>query len=206
MLYLGIDMPVHKGSKASGFTLIEVLIVLLVAAILLTLGVPLLNNMIQRAQLEGFARQMAILVQQARFNAIKKSNTQSVVRIDVAKKQVLSFADVDNDGVYDTTKGDYQLGLESLPNGVEFAAPAADPKIAPGLSLDPSGTASSPGIAILLPDGSIKDPGSFRVADRHGNYLEVQVAPQGTARVQVLKWDGAAWREQGYNGQPWVWN
>jgi prepilin-type N-terminal cleavage/methylation domain-containing protein len=210
LLYLGTDMPVHKGSKASGFTLIEVLIVLLVAAILLTLGVPLLNNMIQRAQLEGFARQMAILVQQARFNAIKKSNTQSVVRIDVAKKQVLGFADVDNDGVYDTTKGDYQLGLESLPNGVEFDFPTADPNpgITTGLSTDPSagGSSSAPKMAIFASDGSIQVPGAFRVADHHGNYMEVQVSPQGTARVQVLKWDGTGWREQGYNGKPWVWN
>jgi prepilin-type N-terminal cleavage/methylation domain-containing protein len=199
-------MPVHKGSKASGFTFIELLIVLLVGAILLTIGAPLLNHMIERAQLEGFARQVAILVQQARFNAIKKSNTQSVVRVDVAKKQVLSFADVDNDGVYDTTKGDYQLGLESLPNGVAFAAPASDPGVTTGLSVDPSGTASSPKVAILSPDGSIQVPGAFRVADSQGNYMEVSIAPQGTARVQVLKWDGTAWREQGYNGQPWVWN
>jgi prepilin-type N-terminal cleavage/methylation domain-containing protein len=199
-------MPMHKGSPANGFTFIELLIVLLVAAVLLTLGAPLLNQFIQRGHLEGFARETSLLVQGARFSAIKKANVQSVVHLDVAKGQIASFADVDNDGVYDTTKGDFELARDTLPVGITFSAPAADPGVTTGLTADPAGSAGSPHIAVLLADGSIQTAGGFRLGDRSGNYLEVLIAPQGTARVQILKWDGTAWREQGYNGKPWVWN
>jgi len=199
-------MPKHKGSSASGFTLIELLVVLFMMAVLLALGAPLLRNFIQRSNLEGFARDASLLIQKARFDAIKKANAQSVVYLDVTKNQIATFSDADNDGIYDPTKGDVELARDAAPPGVSFTAPAADSGPTTGLTQDPAGTASSPHIAILHSDGSIQDPGGFRVADRNGNYFEILVAPQGTARVQLLKWDGTAWREQGYNGKPWVWN
>jgi prepilin-type N-terminal cleavage/methylation domain-containing protein len=201
-------MPRHKGSPASGFTLIEMLAVLALASILMAIGVPLLNNFIQRSHLEGFARESSLLIQAARFNAIKKSSTQSVVRLDVANHQLVSFEDKDNDGIYDTTKGDVELARRTLPAGVLFWGPPDSvpngTNITNGLSPDPGG--GTPHVAILRPDGSIQDAGAFCLGDRHGNYLEVLIKPEGTARVQILKWDGAAWREQGYNNQAWTWN
>lgn len=201
-------MPKHNGSSASGFTLIELLVVLLVMMVLLALGAPLLNHFIERSHTEGFARDASLLIQKARFDAIKKANAQSVVYLDVTHNQIASFSDADNDGVYDPTKGDVELARYTAPVGVSFTYPAADPNPGPtnGLTQDPAGSASTPHIAILHSDGSIQDPGSFRVGDRNGNYLEISVAPAGTARVQLKKWDGTAWREQGENGQSWTWN
>jgi prepilin-type N-terminal cleavage/methylation domain-containing protein len=199
-------MPKHNGSSASGFTLIELLAVLLVMAVLLALGAPLLRNFIQRSQTEGFAREASLLIQKARFDAIKKANAQSVVYLDVTHNQIASFSDADNDGVYDPTKGDVELARYTAPVGVSFAGPAADPGPTKDLTQDPAGSASTPRIAILHSDGSVQDTGSFRVGDRAGNYLEIAIDILGTARVKLLKWDGTAWREQGQNGQSWTWN
>jgi hypothetical protein len=126
-----------------------------------------------------------------------------VVRLDIAKRQIVGFLDKDGDGLYDDTKGDVELGRYTLPNGVDFAAPPGDPGITKGLSTDPA--SGSANMAILLSDGSIKDLGFFRFGDRNGNYLEISISPQGTARVQLRKWDGSAWRAQGENNQAWVW-
>lgn len=199
-------MPKHNGSSASGFTLIELLAVMLVMAVLLALGAPLLKNFIQRSQTEGFAREASLLIEKARFDAIKKANAQSVVYLDVAKKQIACYSDADNDKVYDPTKGDVELARYSAPVGVSFAGPAADPNPTDLLTPDPSGGASAPSIAVLHSDGSVEKAGAFRVSDRAGNYLEILVSPEGTARVQLLKWDGTAWRAQGENGKSWTWN
>ena len=200
-------MPKHNGSSASGFTLIELLVVLLVMMVLLALGAPLLNHFIERSHTEGFARDASLLIQKARFDAIKKANAQSVVYLDVTHNQIASFSDADNDGIYDPTKGDVELARYTAPVGVSFGFPAADPNpgSTTGLSPDPAGP-SNPGIAILHSDGSIEKAGAFRVSDRAGNYLEILVSPEGTARVQLKKWDGTTWLAQGENGKSWTWN
>lgn len=193
-----------KRYPQSGFTILELLTVLALAGILMAFSVPLLNNFIQRSHLEGFARESSLLIQSARFNAIKKANTQTIVHLDIAHNQVVSFLDANNDGVYNTANGDVELARYTLPVGVTFSAPSGDAGITQGLTTDPSSVSSN--MAVLLEDGSIKTPGSFRFGDRNGNYLEVLISPQGTARVQLLKWDGTAWRAQGDNNQPWKWN
>lgn len=198
-------MSWHKASPASGFTLIELLMVLVIMAILAGFGLPALFNYIDRSQLEGIARESALLIQAARYNAIKKGSPQSVVHLDTAARQIVSFEDDNNNGIFDAT--DVELGRYTLPEGVSFTAPAADPGITTGLTVDPAGGAGSPRIAILKSDGSIQDAGGFRFGDAKQNYLEVQISPKGTARVEILKWDGtAAFRLPGENGKAWTWN
>jgi hypothetical protein len=46
-------------------------------------------------------------------------------------------------------------------------------------------------VMVFGPDGSIRDPGALRIADAREprrNVLEVRVAPQATARVEVRKY------------------
>ncbi len=198
-------MPRHKLSPENGFTILELLATLAIAGVLMAIGLPALFNFIGRSKLEGFARQSALLIEAAHFNCIKKASTQSVVYIDLNKRQMVSFEDDDNDGKFDNN--DVELARYTLPSDVYFWGP---PDAAPngtnvimGLTPDPSGTPQN--VAILLSDGSIKDAGAFRLGDKNGNYLEVFISPQGTARLQVLKWDGAAWRAPGDNNQAWTW-
>jgi len=195
-------MQNRKGSLAKGFTLLELLVVLALASILMLFGLPALYNFIQRSKLEGIARETALLVQAARFNAIKNSGSQSVVKLDLASRAIVSCQDNDLNGKCDAT--DPELGRYTLPSAISFGGP---PNGLPttGLSPDPAG--GSANIAILKADGSIQTAGGFLLGDIRQNYLEVQISPQGTARVEVLKWDGtSAYRAPGENGKPWTWN
>ena len=60
-------------------------------------------------------------------------------------------------------------------------------------------------MAVFLSDGSVLELGAFRTGDLEGNYLEIRVDPKATARVEILKWDGAEYLAQGDKGKTWKW-
>ncbi len=63
------------------------------------------------------------------------------------------------------------------------------------------------GCFVFLTDGSVQEPGSFRFVDVRGNYLEIEVRPQATGRVQVHKWDDedSEWHSRDKGGKSWTW-
>ena len=64
---------------------------------------------------------------------------------------------------------------DTNPNGAD---------IADGLDTD----GSSRPVAVLLPDGSIRSEGGFRIADARGNFFEVRIEPRATARIEIRKY------------------
>jgi len=159
--------------------LIELLVVLLIAMILLTLSAPELLKYYIRSQLEGLARETALTLQRTRFRAIKQSQPMQVCA-DVA-------------GGVITAPG----GALELPDGVRFEAPPSQTVI----------DRLTGNCFVFLPDGSVQELGAFRIADVRGNFLEIRVEPQATARVHVLKWDETAedWYTRDQGGKAWEW-
>lgn len=170
-------------SRAAGFTMIELLTILLIALVLMLISYPELLKQYIRGQLEGVARQTSFVLQKARFEAIKSS------------QQVQICAD---------TAGRVVNGLDAahpveLPDSVNFGAPSGEDVIS-GVDVDGN-------CFIFLSNGSVQRTGAFRFADVRGNFLEVQVEPQATARVQVRKWDETdnAWYTRDQGGKAWEW-
>jgi prepilin-type N-terminal cleavage/methylation domain-containing protein len=221
-----------RRSRTGGFTLVELLVVIALIAILSILGYPMLQNMIHRSKLEGFARETAILLRTARLAAIKAGGIENfdatdptlrswraraVVQLDLANNEVVAFVDLDaaggvqgqSDLIFNPRAGaphkttDYELGRFKLPNGIHFESPDGSGGVS-GLSTNPAGV-SEPNIAVFMPNGSIDTAGAFRLADERGNFLEVQVAPQATARIEMRKWNGTAWVAQDEGGERWEW-
>ena len=186
----------------TGFTLIELVVVLAILGLIMLFGFPALQNMIARSRLEGTAREVGVIMQQARFAAIK-NNTRVAVRADTDIGLISAFRDREDppspvEGTQDG--GELTVGPEGgfpLPNGLLLVGPPGD---ALGVSGFP--TSGNHGWVTFLADGSVKQEGAFRIADRRGNYLELRVEPRATARVQMRKWDAAtsAWRTQGEKG------
>lgn len=183
-------------SRAAGFTLVEVLVVLTVMLVIALLGIPALLNMVHRSKIEGITRQTAVLMQSARLEAIKTGRPAMVVA-NTLGNELFAFVDDATDPPNQTfDAGEEVLGRFPLPRGVTFSAPGAQDAIN-GFTL-----ADGP---IFQLDGSVIETGSLRVGDTRGNFLEIRVEPAATGRVGVLKWDGSQWRAAGEGGKPWEW-
>ena len=200
----------------SGFTVIEMIVVVAVIGIMATIGIPNLIRVIHRAKIEGIARETSVLMQRARSESVRQ-NVPTVVRVDLARSEIVAFADVDGpalgdppDSIFNPVVGephrttDYELGRYTLPNNVLFQAPGAAPFPVPVKDFTDVGPDK---VAIFDPNGSIRDTGAIRYADQRGNFLEVRVTPAATARVQLRKWDPdlVDWQTRNQNDKPWVW-
>lgn len=200
-------------SRAGGFTLIELLVIIAIVMVLALFTWPALDKMIQRSRLLGFANEMAALMQRARLEAVKRS-VPSVVRLDFETDEVVVFIDVDDDGVFtpDSTvplgEADFELLRRPKSAHVAFAGPVGGVEgtdTVDGFSPNPENS-DLPNQAVFNPNGSIDALGSFRFSDVKGNVLEVRVAPQATARIELRKWDGSAFHAQREGGKAWEWN
>jgi prepilin-type N-terminal cleavage/methylation domain-containing protein len=196
-----------RRSPASGFTLLEALVVVAIMGIIVTLGFPAIQMFIHRSKIEGIARSTGLLMKEARFEAIKRG-VPVIVRADQVEPVIIAFADVDGDLTFlpdpanpDTRASDYEIRRYRLPAGVTFDAPGAQAKV--------FGFTALPALpwngAVYETNGSIRDLGAIRFGDQRGNYLEVRVEPEATARVSLRKWDGASWWAQGEGDKTWEW-
>ena len=204
-------MTRHNPSRAAaGFTLVELLIVLAIATLVITLGVPSLLDVLHRQRLEGQVRELATLAHRARHQALLRG-VPAIVEFDA--DGFSAFVDLhgaDLDDPPDLLFGplpsaplqgtDFRVGDGKLPEGIDLAAPGALDAV--------HGFTTVAGVqkAIFDPDGSIRDTGAVRIADRRGNYLEVRIEPRATGRVSLYKWDGSAWRANGEGGHSWTWH
>ena len=197
-------MRTTKVYRRAGFTLVELLITAAVLSIAVLLGLPALENTLQRSRIEGMARQTTVLMHMARVTAIRHT-VPATVRIDFATDRVLAFRDPNRNGVQDDPITEPVIAGEQgfeLPRGVTFQAPGEAPEGASAVvEFDENGGG---GWIIFETDGSVAKAGGLRLADSFDNYLEIRVAPRATARVFLRKWDGFAWREPG-DGR-WIWN
>jgi type IV fimbrial biogenesis protein FimT len=180
-----------------GFTLLEAMVTLTVLAIAIGIGLPSFLSTIYRARLEGAARQISAVMQSSRFNAIKH---QRRVQVEIATDTGRVFAFVDDNADTARDAEEEAIGQVALPGGLSFKAPGAEPAV------DGFATVDNRGFAIFVPDGSVVAQGAFRIGDERSNFLEIRVAPQGTAKVEVRKWDGTDWWARGEGGHPWIWN
>lgn len=166
-------------SRDAGFSMIELLTVLLVALVLMMLSAPELMKYYIRGQLEGVTREISYVLQKAKYQAIKNSQNVQICG-DVAGRVVTGLGQT----------------IE-LPDSVSFEAP---PSQGDEITVPDN-------CFTFQPDGSIEETGAFRFADVRGNFLEVEVGPKATARVRVRKWDETEnmWFTRDQGGKAWEW-
>lgn len=212
-----------------GMTIIELLIVLALAAILTTLAVPVIRYQIYRSRHLGIANETFLLIQRARIEAIKRG-VPTVVVADFDRDEVLAFADVNDAGgqpvsdlVYNPTStaealrslADYEIGRVQLPHDIYFwgggDAEAEGPEAVVGFTVRGDGSRA----LILDQDGTARAMGAFRFGDRRENYLEVALTQAATARTVIRKYDPSQppeleddsdYHPRGGVRPPWEWN
>lgn len=200
----------------SGFTLIEMLIVVVIVGVLMTIGIPLLRETLLRAQIVSFGTQVQSSFQRARYDAIKLG-LPVVVQILPDEAEMRAYVDVpafDPAGARTDPPLVFQpeVGLQSaetdrvlfrtpLPNAVVFEAPAAEDQI-DGLTNISGGAVEdadpSERVLVFGPDGAVQDLGAFRFGARGNskNFLEARLEFASTGKTSLLKYDckDSVWR------------
>lgn len=196
--------------------MIELLVVLALAAILMSFGIPALMNTMRQGKLRGVASSTLMLMRQARLDAIKTGG-QGVVQLvppedpDVDLPMVLAYSDRNSNRIFDD--GEPEIGRIVLPNGVRFLAPPdeEDEDSVADFSEDPENDIN---IAVFTGNGSMwdGDVGAFRFGDVRGNFLEVRVSNMaGQMVIQKCRVcetnDPDDWymHKEGEEGEAWVW-
>lgn len=163
-----------RGAKSSGFSLIELVVVLALIAVAAVLGFPTLRAVLHRSKIGGCAQQISVAMQQARFEAIKKATS---VTVAASGRSLVS------------TSGGATLSRVDLPNRVSFEA---------SLGFNGANTVT------FRSDGSVDYTGAFRIVDGWDNHLEIGVDPQATARIEVRMKDGSGtYVTEGTGGKAW---
>jgi prepilin-type N-terminal cleavage/methylation domain-containing protein len=195
------------GRGRSGFTLIEMLVVMALMLALVAIGIPSLQNALHQSKMRGMAQEITVALRLARLEAIKTSS-QGIVQIVPStgpgeSALVRAFSDRDFDGRLGANE--QVLASFVLPTGVIFENNVGllDKDSVDRFSPDPDG---GPNMAIFLGNGSIKRIGGFRIADPYGNHMEVHVEPAATARIVVRKSENGAYVPNGDGDKAWTWN
>jgi prepilin-type N-terminal cleavage/methylation domain-containing protein len=188
------DLTPHEGG--SGFSLLELVLVLAIMTVIVAIGYPALLQQMVRARLMGASEQLAGHLYTARREAMKKG-FPVVIRPNYAEQRLLAFVEDEVPNLVkdpsERTVFDVQLPSDLSSNAVYFQGPAGvrATEAAPGDFID--GLTSAGGlskVAVFEPDGSIRDLGAFRLSDDKptSNVFEVRIAPAAAARIEIRKW------------------
>jgi prepilin-type N-terminal cleavage/methylation domain-containing protein len=206
-------LPQREKTAQSGFTFIEILVVLAVVGMMAVWLTPMLMGMMARIQLTSASRQVAISMQQARAEAVKRGFSALVQYFDASTCELANgkgcfrtYVDMDGDRVY-TEGTDFPLGGPyQLPRRIDLWGPtdtaAEDTNAIVGFT-----TTEGP---VFKTDGSVETAGAFRLRDSNGNFLEVRIVFPSTGKVSTKKWFGGGnpntnWYENGESGKTWQW-
>jgi prepilin-type N-terminal cleavage/methylation domain-containing protein len=204
-----------RDSRSAGFTMIELMVVLALAAILMSFGIPALINTMRQGKLRGVASSTLSLMRQARLDAIKTGG-QGIVQLvppedpDVDQPMVLAYSDRNSNEIFDD--GELEIGRIVLPNGVRFLAPPDEEHEDSVADFTPDPENDIP-IAVFTGNGSVLRTGAFRFGDNRGNFLEVRVRTEAgqmviqKCRVCEAEDDKSDWyaNKEGEEGEAWTW-
>jgi len=189
--------------------MVELIVVLAIAALILAIGIPIFATMIHRSRVEGTAREIDLTLLAARLQAIKRgANVGTVLTTDSsissgplknAYQTLLTFVDKDGNGALDA--GETVLGTNPLhPAGRQITL-AVD-----GANAATPSTTGATAYFVFKPVGSMQVADkSIYILDTHDNVLQVGVVSASTGRVAVTK-RRVSGGTTTYQPPPWQWN
>jgi type IV fimbrial biogenesis protein FimT len=113
--------PMHQNSfKSSGFTLIELIVTVSIAAILMSMAIPSFIDTIRSNRLTTYANEFVTALNMARSEAVKRGIKVTITRKGTTSQEWKNgwdiFIDANNNNSYDSTEILIKTH-EALPNG-----------------------------------------------------------------------------------------
>ena len=181
----------RRAFRRAGFTLLELILVMMIAAIVLSMAAPSLRMFANARPVANTAAQFVALTDYARSQAISEGRTY---RLNLDPDKGLFWLTAQEGGVFQPLEREFGR-VFSLPEGTKMdwlAPPAVSTGITvPGLRLpgqtdiqDASGTTTARTFIAFYPDGHT-ETSELRLTDRRGNTLSI-VCLSPTERFRVI--------------------
>lgn len=131
-------------ARLKGFTLIELMVTIAIAAILMVVAVPSLVTYQRNSEMTSFANTMLASINAARGEAMKRGRYAMVVPADglVWSSGWIVFVDVDRSGAYNAATDVLVLTKEAPPSYLTVSGTSVANEAAPYIMFDPSGFAA----------------------------------------------------------------
>ena len=104
-------------AKSKGFSLVELMFVILIFGVLMTASMPSFGRFLQTWKLHGEVDRMATALRTARSSAVMR-NINAVFQFNINNGTYFYFEDDDHDGARDS--GEYRSATFSLPPGIKI--------------------------------------------------------------------------------------
>lgn len=103
--------------RQAGFTMVELMIVIVIIAILSAIAVPSIINWLPNYRLKSAARDLFSNMQKARMQAVKE-NGDIIMMFDTGINSGFYYFDTDNNNVY--TAGENRIDFSAYGSGVDY--------------------------------------------------------------------------------------
>lgn len=157
--------------KASGFTLMELMVTIAIIAILSAIAIPNIIAWVPKFKIGGAARDVLAILQKTRVQAVKE-NTNFVLMFDTGNARYTAFRDDgagtpanSGNGVLDG--GEAVIVQNTLANGVDISATTLPGDL---VAFDTQGIAST--------------AGTITLTDNSGNVRQISLELAGSSRIQ----------------------
>ncbi len=133
-------------SREAGFSMVEILVVLLILGITLAASVPAFTRYLASSTLDNAGSEFAGRLRLARQTAVAQEVPQ-IVSWDTVAKTYTIVSDTNGDGI--VQGGEPILGPFTLPDGIDLANDTGDPFGGTTLTFNANGSASESGSMVL---------------------------------------------------------
>lgn len=182
----------RRRTERRGFTLLELVVVLIMVALIAGMAVPRLNY--EKFRAEAAMRTVRTIMQGAQRNAIMRQ-TNVVVAFDIAAGQMKLIEDTDNDCTYDSGERQTSRALEE---GAKFSIPATPYGGSVSSAVSGPNLCTISGLPAIqfLRDGATSTELDIYLTSSRGtatDYRLVRVT-QASGRTESFRFDGTAWK------------
>jgi len=184
-------MNTYKKSKNSGFTLLEVMVVVGIISVVIGIAVPNIISWLPKYRLKSAARDIISFMQEVKLEAIKTNTTLEII-FDNSGTPGFYYLDLDGNGTHDP--GEQRINLSSYLSGVSFGSgsavndwkkPTPDPITS---SVNFSGSVK----LRFSGRGMSNTPGTVFINNKD-NDICYAITVLTTGAINTRKWTGTTW-------------